>query len=92
MKHKKRIVTATEARKNLYALIRQANKPGERVTITLAGEEPVVLMPQEEMEGWMETLEVMSDPQLVKDIEAAKKEKDFIPLEEVQRELGLDQD
>lgn len=49
-------------------------------------------MSQEELAGWMETLEVMSDPQLVKDIAEAERSKDFIPLEEVQRELGLQTD
>lgn len=85
----KKIVTATEARRQLYKLIRAAGKPGGKVTITLAGSPPVVMMSQEELEGWMETLEVMSDPELVKDIAEAEKSKDFIPLEDVQRELGL---
>lgn len=85
----KKIVTATEARKQLYELIRQASKPGGQVTITLEGHPPVVLMAKEELEEWMETLEVMSDPQLAKDIEAAKKEKDFIPWEKIKKELDL---
>jgi len=84
-----KIVTATEARRQLYKLIRQASKPGGKVTITLAGEEPVVLISQEELEGWMETLEVMSDPQLVKDIEKAKKEKGGVDWDDFKKELDL---
>lgn len=84
----KKIISATEARKNFYKLVRAAGKPGARYTIMLEDEEPVVLMSQAEWEGWMETMEIMSDPQLVKDIEQAKKEKDAIPWEDVKKELG----
>jgi len=80
--------TATEARKQFYKLLRQAGQPGGKVTITLEGQDPVVLMSQDEWESWMETLEVMSDPQLVSDIEAAKQEKNGTPLEDVIKELG----
>ena len=83
--------TATEARKQWYQLLRQASKPGGKVTITLSGHEHVVLMSQEEWESWMETLEVMSDPQLVKDINEAKKSKHGTPLEDVIKELGWEE-
>lgn len=85
----KKMISATEARKQLYKLIRAAGKPGAKVTITLEGYPPVVMMSQEELEGWMETLEVMSDPQLVKDIAEAEKSKEFYDWEDVKKELGL---
>lgn len=85
---KKRTYTATEARKQFYKLLRAASKPGNRITITLEGQDPVALMPADEIDSWIETLEVMSDPQLVKDIEEAKKSNDFMPLEDFIKELG----
>lgn len=63
-----KIVTATEARKNFFQLLKFAGKPGMSVTITLEGQSPLVIMSREELEGWQETLEIMSDPKLVKDI------------------------
>jgi prevent-host-death family protein len=84
----KTTISATEARKNFYKLLRQAAKPGAKITITLEDEAPVVLMSQADWEGWMETLEVMSDPQLVADIEEAKKSKDYQDWEDVKKELG----
>lgn len=87
----KRTYTATEARKQFYKLLRAASQPGKRITITLEGQDPVVLMSQDDLEGWLETLEIMSDPQLVKDIREAKKSKDFMPLEDFIKELGWEE-
>jgi prevent-host-death family protein len=84
----KKTYTATEARKQFFKLVRQAAKPGSKITITLEGEEPVVLMAQEELESWMETLEVMSDSQLVKDIKEAEERGDYTPWEDAKKELG----
>ncbi len=60
--------SATEARKKLFELINHASKPGLFVTITRDGEPKVVMMSVEEFDGWQETLEILSDPDLVKDI------------------------
>lgn len=84
----KKIYTATEARKKLYKLLREARNPGNRVTITLEGQDPMVILPEDELDSWIETLEVMSDPQLVRDIREAEERKDFMPLEDFIKELG----
>lgn len=64
------------------------------ITITLAGKPPLVIMSQEELEGWKETLEVMSDTKLMKQIHDFERERangklKTISLEEVEKELGL---
>ncbi len=82
-------VTATKARKNFFALMERASHPGFEVNITRNGIPAVVMMSFEEYEGLMETLEIMSDPQLVKDINEAMKEKGGIPLEELEKELQI---
>lgn len=84
----KKIMSATEARKNFYKLVRAAGKPGAQYTIVLEGEEPVVLMSRSDVEEWMETLEVMSDSQLMADIRRAEKRKDYKEWGEVKKELG----
>ena len=81
--------TATNARKNLFLLIEQASRPGASVTITLEGLPKVVMMSVDEFEGWQETLEIMSDPELVKEIRAAKQEKGTVTLEEMEAEMSV---
>ncbi|MFH0851682.1 MAG: type II toxin-antitoxin system Phd/YefM family antitoxin [Candidatus Peregrinibacteria bacterium] len=85
-------ITATEARKNFYAVIDAAEHPGVSVVITHEGIPKVVVMSFEEFEGWQETFDIMSDPvlskELVKDLKNSKKEKG-IPWEKVKKELDL---
>lgn len=82
-----KIVSATEARKQFFKLLEYAGHPGASVTITLQGHPPVVIMSQEELDGWMETLEIMSDPELVKDIRAAAKEKKYVTWKELKKKI-----
>ena len=67
-------MTATEARKNFYAVIDAAGHPGVSVVITHAGLPKVVVMSFEEFEGWQETMEIMADPDLSKDIIKSMKQ------------------
>ena len=61
-------IPATKARKDFFKLIEKANKPGSSVTVTVDGEAKVVIIPAEDYEGFFETLEIMSDSKMVKDI------------------------
>lgn len=67
-------IPATKARKDFFKLIEDANQPGSSVTITVDGEAKVIMMPFEDYEGWIETLEIMSDENLVKGIKKGLKE------------------
>ena len=67
-------MTATEARKKFYEVIETAKHPGFPVIITHNGLPKVVVLSFEEFEGWQETMEIMSDPSLDKDIRAGIKE------------------
>lgn len=82
-------ITATEARKYFFKILEIAGRPGSTVTVTLQGHPPVVLLSQEEFDGWQETMEIMSDPKMMKDIRASKKEKGGVRLEELEKELRL---
>lgn len=66
-------LTATSARKNFFEIIKKT-KDGKTYTITVNGIPNVVMMSAEEFEGWQETLEIMSDPELMKDIEEGIKD------------------
>lgn len=83
---------ATKARKQFFKLIKAADQLGTTITITVEGEPKVVMMSVEEFEGWQETLEILSDRKLTKNIEEAltdlKKGKTY-SLEEVKKRLKL---
>lgn len=79
-----KVVSATQARKNFFQLLKLAAVPGSSVTITVEGQSPVIVMSQEDFEGWQETMEIMSDPKLVKAIREGREDMDagrVVPLE-----------
>lgn len=67
-------MTATEARKQFYSVIETAEQPGVPIMITHGGIPKVVIMSFEEFEGWQETMEIMSDPELSKDLLKSMKQ------------------
>jgi len=42
-------------------------------TLTIKSDKPVVVIPADEYESLLETIEILSNPELVKDIEEARK-------------------
>lgn len=82
-------LSATEARKQFFMLMKFAATPGASVTVTLEGQPPVIMMSQQEFEGWQETVEIMSDPDLMKAIEEGKADiaaGRVVPWEEVKKQ------
>lgn len=83
----------TKAREQLTTLVNKANKLLDEYIITVNGSPAAVLMSAAEYESWKETMEIMSDPELVKDIKQGEKEINEgkgIPWEEFKKELHLD--
>lgn len=65
----KTTVPITEARKKIFELAQEVQKPGIYYTFTEKGRPKAVLMSAEEFESWQETMEVMREfPALDKDI------------------------
>ena len=81
--------TASEARSNLYKLIREASKGLKAFEIRLRGSDPVVLISKEELEGWLETMDILSNPDEAEAIRKAKKEKKTISHKQLLKKLGL---
>ena len=87
-------VTLTQARKDFFNLAEKARVPGHYVRISLRGDgSNVVLMSEDEWEGWKETLEIMSDPVLRRQLDQTMKEMKkgtlkTIPLEKAFKQLG----
>jgi antitoxin YefM len=85
-------ITATNARKILFDLIKQAERPGAHIKITHEGTPKVIMMSLEEFDGWMETLEVMSDSELVSSLQRGLKDaekKKTRSLADVKKRLKL---
>ena len=63
------VLPASQARANFYDLLDEVSDKLRRFTITLRGKAKAVVMPAEEVEAWEETMEIMADKKLVKQIE-----------------------
>jgi len=84
-------VSATTARNTLYDLLEEASS-GKKIAITNKGETKAVLISAEELASWEATMEVMSDPKLVKSIKRGLddiKHGRITPWEEVKKELHI---
>jgi prevent-host-death family protein len=67
-------LTVTQAKAHFLELIRDSDKRLERFLITKNGKPSVVLMNADEFEGWLETLEIVSDRKVLKELRQAKAE------------------
>ena len=87
-------VTASEARNDFFSILKQIETPGVSVVITYEGHPKGVLMSVDEFEGWLETLDIMSNPEEEAAIEEGMREKErgeVVTLEEFKRKLGADE-
>ena len=94
----KTTISISEARKNIFDIAKEVQKPNNHYTFTENGKPKAVLMSAEEFESWQETLEVMAEfPDLdtdVREVEKAVKTgtwEKWPTLDEVKREWGVGQ-
>jgi len=67
-------LSISEARKRIFDIAEEIQKPGVYYTFTEKGKPKAVMMSAEEFESWAETLEVMRDfPDLKKDVDAVNR-------------------
>jgi len=79
-----------EARANLSRLIDQAVMTHERIEVTRKGRRAAVILSADDYDSIMETLEILSDPGLMRDIREGEAELDrgeFVSLETVTEEM-----
>lgn len=68
-------LTATEARGHLFEILETISRDSSRCfVISHKGKPKAVLMGLEEFEGWQETLEIMTDPQTMQEIEESTRD------------------
>ena len=81
-----RWINATEAKKRLLELIRESDESFECYCVLRNGEPKAVLMSFDDYMGWMETLEIVSSKQAMREIRKARKELEEgkgIPFEKI---------
>ncbi len=86
----------SEARKRIFEIANEVQKPGSYYTFTEKGYPKAALISAEEFESWQETIETMRDfPNLDKDIKETKraiksgKYKNWTTLEELLSKEGF---
>lgn len=85
-------LTVSDARTNLYDMMEEVRKYLRRFIITHHGKPQAVLLPVEDLESWEETLDILSNKKLMRDIRQAEKDYKagrFYTLEEVENRLKL---
>jgi len=84
------ILPASDARTNFYQILAEASDELRQFTVKLRGKNNVVIMSEEEVEGWKETLDILSNKNLAISLRKAMKSKKTYPLKKVYKELGWD--
>ncbi|MDP4007280.1 MAG: type II toxin-antitoxin system Phd/YefM family antitoxin [bacterium] len=88
----KKTLSITEARKRIFEIIDEVQKPDTYYTLTEKGRPKAVVLSYEEFDSLLETLELLSDPEELKEIEEAEREVkrgEVVSWDEVKKELGL---
>ena len=89
------ILSITEARNNLFKLVDDAQKKGAHFVLTERGRSRAVIMSYDDFDAWQETMEIMSDSELMKDIKESEEDiksgayKNYPTLEEALAEQGF---
>jgi len=89
----KNTISITEARKKIFEIAEEVQKPNKYYTFTENGRPKAVLMSAEQFDSLMEDLELASDPGFAKRMAAVEKEferGEYVTLEELKKELNFE--
>ena len=89
----KNTLSLTEARKRIFDIAEDVQKPGKFYTFTENGTPKAVLMSAGQFDSLMEDLELLNDPGFAKRMETVEKELkngEYSSWDDVKKELGLD--
>lgn len=87
-----RIVPLTEARAALSELLDDVETKQDHVVITRNGKPVALLMSMSEWESWEETIEVLSDPELLEDLDRSDEDVAagrLVDWDEIKHKYGL---
>lgn len=86
-----RTMSLSEAKNHLSEVVDSVDRTHERVTLTKNGRNAVVMLSVDDWESVLETMAVLSDPQLLADLDEAQREVDAgipgVSVEEVRAAL-----
>jgi len=68
-------LSASKARNNFYTILDEVSQKFKRFVITRRGNTQAVVMHLEEVEAWEETMEIMANNRLVRDILRSEKDR-----------------
>jgi antitoxin YefM len=89
----KTTLSISEARKRIFDIAEDVQKPGKFYTFTENGAPKAVLMSADQFDSIMEDLELAADPGFAKRMAAVEKELErgeYVTWEEAKRQLGWD--
>ncbi|MDO8676670.1 MAG: type II toxin-antitoxin system Phd/YefM family antitoxin [Candidatus Azambacteria bacterium] len=89
----KTIISITEARKRIFDIAEEVQKPNKIYTLTSDGKPKAVIMSAEEYDSLMEDLEILSNPETMENIRKAEEEYkngECLSWEETKKLLGWD--
>jgi len=85
----------SEARKRIFELAEEVQKPDNYYTLTEKGRPKAVLMSAEQFDSMVETMDILSDPKVLENIRIAEEEYkrgEYKTWEELKKEVGFGQE
>ena len=76
-----------EVRANLSKLVDEAVRTHQRVEVTRQGRRAAVILSAEDYDSIMETLAILSDAELMRDVRVAEEDDQIFTLDEVTEEM-----
>ncbi|MEM6105766.1 type II toxin-antitoxin system Phd/YefM family antitoxin [Mycobacterium sp. 050272] len=76
-----------EVRANLSKLVDEAVRTHQRIEVTRQGRRAAVILSAEDYDSIMETLAILGDSDVMRDIRAAERDDDVFSLDEVTEEM-----
>ena len=83
-----RNISVADVRRDLSGLIDEVVATHERVVITKHGQPSAVLLSVDDLEAIEETMEILSDPQLLADIRESLASSERFSLEQIRAQLA----
>ncbi len=81
----------SEARKKIFKIAEEVQKPNRYYTLTEKGRAKAVIVSAEEFESLMETIEIITNPLLMKEIKESRedyKKGNYVGLEQVLKNVS----
>jgi len=81
----------SEARKKIFKIAEEVQKPSNYYTLTENGRAKAVIMSADDFESLMEDLEILSNPKIMASIKEAEEELkrgEYVTLDELMKEYG----